>query len=310
MSEERPSSDDVDEQGPSKGLRPATQLVLVGVISMAVVGYFVGLAGNRVTDSSTGPLQVGGSPGPQAAASEVRGSDVEGGSRQPRPPVIPATAYSQMRARDFGPNRDWTNSLVSLVQPQIDPFSMAALRSEDPLVLAAQRRAALAERATRRAYNGAPPVVPHAIDQDSAANCIACHGPGLAIEDRRASRMPHALLLNCTQCHVEQAGAAPLGAGGLLVAVLTAGNDFCGLPAPEGGERAWIGAPPIVPHSTLMRSDCLACHGPTGPLGMQSSHPWRSDCLQCHATSSVLDQVPAGVVHGGTASPTSVRMRP
>ena len=280
----------------ARRLGPGLQIALVVVISAAVVGYFVGLTGPREGGPAPWqPLPQGDGHPASTPAQRGDAANLEQPRLDPRTTAIPATAYAEMRSRQMGPNRDWNSTLASLVQPVTDPFSMAAQRHEDPEVVLAQRRESLADRATRRAYNGAPPVVPHAIDQMSAANCIACHGPGLAVEDRRASRMPHALLGQCAQCHVEQAGAAPTGAGGSQVVPLTVASGFVGLPAPESGERAWIGAPPTVPHSTLMRIDCLACHGATGPLGMRSTHPWRSNCLQCHAISSVLDQIPAGV---------------
>lgn len=278
-------------------LGPGLQIALMVVISAAIVGYFVGLTGPREGGPVPWrPLPEGATT--SAATSAGARPDLERPPLDPRTAAIPATSYSDMRASRVGPNREWSSSLASLVQPTVDPFAMADQRNVDAEVLLAELRDSLADRATRRAYNGAPPVVPHAVDQISAANCIACHGPGLAVEDRRASRMPHALLGNCVQCHVEQAGAAPTGTDGTQIAPLTVASAFVGLPAPENGERAWIGAPPTIPHSTLMRIDCLACHGPTGPLGMRSSHPWRANCLQCHAPSSVLDQIPAGTAEG------------
>ena len=72
-----------------------------------------------------------------------------------------------------------------------------------------------------------------------------------------------------------------------------AGNGFDGVAAPTEGARAWLGAPPVVPHTTWMRNDCLACHGPNGWPGMETTHPWRQNCLQCHAPSSALDLNPS-----------------
>jgi cytochrome c-type protein NapB len=95
-------------------------------------------------------------------------------------------------------------------------------------------------------------------------------------------------LTNCTQCHVEQQAE-------LLDPFVLARNGFIGLPAPFEGIRAFSAAPPVVPHSTLMRTECLSCHGPHGPDGMETTHPWRQNCLQCHAPSAVLDQHPSGL---------------
>lgn len=260
---------------PRHTLGRGAQIVLAVVVSGAIVGYFVGQTGAR-----------SGGPAPwKPAAGDARPRTAEGAA-------APATAYADMRANLIGPNRDWTNTLASLVQPSQDLFAGVG----HPAPTEADKLAALAARAARRAYNGAPPVVPHRVDAQSSAACIACHGPGLAVQDRRASRVPHALFSNCLQCHAEEHGAAPTGDGGVDIAPLTVTSAFRGLPAPRGGERAWIGAPPTVPHSTLMRSDCLSCHGVVGPFGMRSSHPWRASCLQCHAPSAALDQQPTGAV--------------
>ncbi|HMO36955.1 MAG TPA: hypothetical protein PKA06_13015, partial [Gemmatales bacterium] len=34
-------------------------------------------------------------------------------------------------------------------------------------------------------------------------NCMACHGEGLKVQDRVATKMSHPFYTNCTQCHVE-----------------------------------------------------------------------------------------------------------
>jgi cytochrome c-type protein NapB len=69
-----------------------------------------------------------------------------------------------------------------------------------------------------------------------------------------------------------------------------AGNSFVGLNPPLKGTRAWPLAPPTIPHSTLMRSDCLSCHGPQGLYGLRTPHPERQSCVQCHVPGAELDQ--------------------
>ncbi|MEE9295188.1 MAG: nitrate reductase cytochrome c-type subunit [Phycisphaerae bacterium] len=148
--------------------------------------------------------------------------------------------------------------------------------------------AALAERAKLRAYFGAPPVIPHEIDQfESAADCLACHGHEPTPSDETVPKIPHAYLASCTQCHVEQEVD-------LFVELELAGSGFRGLPEPTGGHRAWPGAPPTIPHSTLMRNDCLSCHGTLGRVGIRSSHPERRSCQQCHAPTAQLNQCLVG----------------
>jgi len=138
-------------------------------------------------------------------------------------------------------------------------------------------------RAQRRAYSGTPPVVPHPIDQMSSSSCLLCHAEGLRIGDATAPMIPHEAFSSCTQCHAEGARKSP----GLL-----SPSAFVGEPEPTHGDRAWQGAPPVIPHSTLMRSTCLSCHGPSGRPGMRTSHPQRNNCIQCHARSAQLNQIP------------------
>ncbi len=191
--------------------------------------------------------------------------------------VLPAAAYSEMRRSDAGRTRVY--SIDELPRQQRDLFATVAIDLE-------ARRASLATRSERRAFNGAPPIIPHTVEQLSNAQCMLCHGAGFAIEDSVARAASHPHYANCTQCH------APPGAP-LFEPTLAVVNFFDGVDAPFEGERAWPGAPPTIPHSTWMRNNCNSCHGPEGWLGMESTHPWRTSCLQCHAPSATLDQHPA-----------------
>ena len=149
------------------------------------------------------------------------------------------------------------------------------------------KREALSIMSSRRAYHGAPPTPPHAVDPIEHISCVSCHGPnGMRLGNEVvASPMPHAFYASCTQCHVPQKTLA-LDEGRWLE------NSFAGLPEPITGERAWDGAPPTIPHATNMRANCISCHGPNGESGLQSSHPWRTSCTQCHGPSGRLDQQP------------------
>ena len=61
----------------------------------------------------------------------------------------------------------------------------------------------LADRARNRAYDTARPTIPHATEGMTVASCIACHGPGIKVGDKIATKVSHPHLTNCTQCHVE-----------------------------------------------------------------------------------------------------------
>ena len=142
----------------------------------------------------------------------------------------------------------------------------------------------LKTRAELRAFDGAPPVIPHEVDPLSANDCLDCHGAS----DVEMPTISHRKLANCTQCHVPQKPSGLSGSPDLGKPL--AENQFKGLAAPTGGERASPGAPPTIPHSTLMRSNCLACHGPAGAQTLRTPHPERQSCRQCHVSSAKLDQ--------------------
>jgi hypothetical protein len=137
-------------------------------------------------------------------------------------------------------------------------------------------------RAARRAYNGAPPVIPH---RPLSGTCTDCHTvtgrdlPGLGI----APPNPHldtagiGAKARCQQCHVFQ-----------QTADLFAENSFVGLShVLRKGDRLYPAAPPTIPHSLFMRESCNACHtGPAARQEIRCSHPERVRCTQCHAASS------------------------
>jgi cytochrome c-type protein NapB len=152
-----------------------------------------------------------------------------------------------------------------------------------------QRARARDQRAGRRAFDGAPPVVPHPITQDSSVACLVCHGAGLEVKDKFASKISHSLYASCTQCHVPGAGIGLAGVDAALLEPL-AENQFAPATPPLRGNRAWPQAPPTIPHGTRMRSDCLSCHGPRGLFALRTPHPERQACVQCHAPSADLDQ--------------------
>lgn len=191
--------------------------------------------------------------------------------------VPTALSYLEMAERKLGPNADWSSDLADLPQPEMP--------TEAPVSVDATRRdEVLAVRAQRRAYFGAPPVIPHPIDQRNAAACTICHGEGRQIGSVVAPKLSHEVLPNCTQCHVESFSPS------LPPGVIRAANTFTALASPTRGERAWIGAPPTIPHTTQMRTNCNSCHGPLSDPGIRTTHPWRVNCQQCHAPSAELDR--------------------
>lgn len=133
-------------------------------------------------------------------------------------------------------------------------------------------------RAARRAYDGAPPVIPHA---PFGAACTSCHTlAGMSVPDVGfAPPSPHnntdglSLVSRCEQCHVWQ-----------VTDELFVENGFEGIAQDlRDGARAHDLAPPTMPHSVFMRENCTACHsGPAAREEIRTDHPERQNCQQCH----------------------------
>ena len=264
----------------AKASGPVRELIYVAlavVLGVSVVGYFFGLT----KEAPARPQQQ------WPRETTVTSHDVPA-----------AVTYGEMNARRRGPNANWQNHLDKIKGNA--PGLLEPVRQTE-----GQKAAALALRASRRAYDGAPPVVPHPITQDSASSCIACHQDGLRVGQRTAPKISHQAYANCTQCHVESENKA-FPAGPPLTDNGFADNAFAGVASPAKGERAWQGAPPTIPHPTLMRSDCMSCHGVNGLAGIRSTHPWRQSCTQCHAPSATFDQQPVPTASAPPAGPPSV----
>ena len=143
------------------------------------------------------------------------------------------------------------------------------------------RNDSLEARMQNRSFDGAPPMMTHAVSFGDNKSFLECHGEGFTMGKRIARPMPHALLENCTQCHIEQESD-------MFGEVTEVTSYFHGLLPPTSGERAFDGAPPTMPHGLLMRTNCLSCHGSTGYAGLQTDHPERRSCTQCHAMATPI----------------------
>nr|WP_290669300.1 hypothetical protein [Ardenticatena sp.] len=140
----------------------------------------------------------------------------------------------------------------------------------------------------RRAYDGAPPWVPHAVDDAMAyggKDCLQCHETGGYVPPMEAYApvAPHPDLVSCTQCHVPASEEE----------TLFQENTFMPAPPPALGNEAYDGAPPPVPHEIVpaMRENCAACHvGPAAPPEIRTDHLERNYCLQCHVPLRTEDE--------------------
>lgn len=193
----------------------------------------------------------------------------------PRASAPRAASYLDVREQRRGDNAGiYGSAAFSYVLSGPVPSGDAGTRDE-----------ALAARRARRAYEGAPPVVPHAVVQEAAPDCLGCHGEGAVFQGRVAPKISHERYASCVQCHV--VSKDPLVG---RPAVSIAENVFVGASGPARAPRAQPSAPPMIPHGTAMRTDCASCHGPLGVSPLRSPHLDRRSCQQCHAPSAVLDQ--------------------
>ncbi len=133
-----------------------------------------------------------------------------------------------------------------------------------------------------RAFYGAPPSIPHPVDeiQNIGQNsCLKCHENGGFVDKYKAYTpvTPHPELVNCMQCHVEQNSKT-----------LFKNGDFAKFESPEiGVNQALLTSPPAIPHQIQLRENCLSCHaGPSAPKEIRVSHPERVNCMQCHVPAT------------------------
>ena len=118
-----------------------------------------------------------------------------------------------------------------------------------------------------RLYFGAPPTVPHPLT-DSVAACLVCHAGAAAT----ASKMPHANVINCLQCHVPRSEETPAFRN----------NTMKALTRPAARTEK-VTSPPAMAHPILLHEDCAGCHSPAAKKDVTvSPHPERQRCQLCH----------------------------
>ncbi len=135
---------------------------------------------------------------------------------------------------------------------------------------------------SRRAYPGAPPVIPHEVPNDGviADDCLSCHKDGGYVPEYNAYTpiTGHPEYDNCRQCHVPQ-----------TVDTLFVQTEWQVPDPAKRGRQAIPGGPLQVPHSLHFRSNCKACHvGPQTVVEIRCSHPERENCQQCHVPQEHL----------------------
>lgn len=194
----------------------------------------------------------------------------------------PAPRYAEIPDSELKVNRDWHFDLTQLQARGRMPDTVEPLDAEELAEV-------MVQRGEKRAFDGAPPMIPHEIDQRRMASCMSCHGPDstVQISSLIPSEISHPYFSNCTQCHVPVDGLRQLAEPERSRLVVD--NRFDGLGMIGVGTRAYPGAPPTIPHALWMRQNCAACHGPGRENAIRTSHPTRGNCLQCHAPNGALD---------------------
>ena len=253
-----PHSSDAPAQ-PHSPVNVARSMTIFGAIAIGIglVGFLVGIAEPVV---------------PTRATQRV--------SALPTESIRLTPSYREINSAAVGPNQAWTSSLASLKQTR--PELLA------PVVRTpAMKDAALRDRLRTRAFDGAPPVVPHRVEHQSAQSCLVCHRDGMQLGNQIATKISHPHFANCLGCHVEQAGSLPL-----VINAEAPANLFAGLLRAGPGTRAMPGAPPSIPHTTHLRGDCMSCHGLIARPGLRTTHRWLQNCVQCHASPAETERIP------------------
>jgi cytochrome c-type protein NapB len=247
--------------------RKTLAVVFLAVGMLAVSGFFMGMrqtvrqvTRNELPVSETHPVPL----------------------RQPPGEIPSAPKYKEIAHTAWHANRDWRFTLADLPQAAVP---VSGLDRQDLSGL----KAAIARRKSLRAFDGAPPVIPHTIDTLTTNACASCHGQGetLVIGGRRPAEISHPWITSCTSCHVPADGLRRLTEQSAERLVVE--NSFVGKSSFGHGSRAYQGAPPTTPHPVWMRQNCMACHGPGREQAIRTSHPDRRNCLQCHAPNATFD---------------------
>ena len=164
------------------------------------------------------------------------------------------------------------------VLERVEAATRPAAPAHDPQMPAAPGtvRRTLASHYALRAYHGAPPAIPHAVEPayDRSQRCNVCHLKGGFVEKFNAYTplTPHPHYANCLQCHAQRVSMDE------YVAL-----DWRAPPPPDLARPALPGNPPPMPHGLFLRQACLSCHaGPAAVAEVRTGHPERLNCLQCH----------------------------
>ncbi len=187
-------------------------------------------------------------------------------------------------------NRKKVVRLITVVATCLTLIPLAGCKYETDQVavpgIEGATKTAAKVRSERRLYDGAPPTVPH---EDMGADCTGCHTiEGTAVEGLGfAPPAPHVLTdglsntARCQQCHVFK-----------TTDEVFVESSFSGLVQDlRHGHKLNQLAPPVMPHKSFMRENCISCHsGPAAREEIRTPHPERTRCRQCHVEQKAVDE--------------------
>lgn len=149
---------------------------------------------------------------------------------------------------------------------EIDP---SEIRISGDLVHRVDDKDYLIERKKLRAYDGAPPRIPHPVQPNIAyISCNNCHHVG----SHHGPNNLHKDQENCYQCHV------PITTDSLFKR-----NEYVGYFNYEKQDRAQPLGPPYIPHRVQDRQKCHICHTADGSQeALKPRHGHLENCTGCH----------------------------
>lgn len=177
--------------------------------------------------------------------------------------------------------QDETSDVLPTEMLESEVFNLQDLAIDFNVLQSIESEKTLADYYENRAYDGAPPKIPHPLLSEKGIggkSCLQCHSTGGYVDRFKAYApiTPHPDYLNCNQCHV------PKNTGKLFVS-----SQFKRSEPKRIGSGVLDGSPPPIPHDFQVRGSCLSCHGaPSAAKEIRVSHPERVNCLQCHAPTN------------------------
>ena len=141
----------------------------------------------------------------------------------------------------------------------------------------------MSEYYSNRAYHGAPPTIPHEVDERNMGenSCLKCHQNGGYVDKYKAYApiVPHPDMINCRQCHVAVKTSTVFKESNWEM--------IRKIKVPYESNNVLVTSPPVIPHQLEMHENCLSCHaGPNVPKEIRVTHPERINCRQCHVINN------------------------